>query len=328
LEKVCRNWLVDLFGLPAGTEVGFVTDATMANFAGLAAARHALLQSQGWDVEARGLFGAPPITVIVGDEVHVSVLKALGMLGLGRDRVVRVPVDGQGRMIPAAIPQIDGPTVVCLQAGNVNTGAFDPAEEIISKLQVTGAWIHIDGAFGLWAAASPSRRALARGVDKADSLATDAHKWLNVPYDSGLVIVRDKRALNAAMSTSAAYLIEGETRDPHLFVPEMSRRARAIEIWAALRSLGKVGLADLIDRSCEHARPGAGIVWTCGGHPQGHCPYPGRRHLLVRRDRMAGQNRHEDQCVLLGNHSPRCVHKPRRHPANRGRGPIARLTTR
>jgi glutamate/tyrosine decarboxylase-like PLP-dependent enzyme len=264
LEKVCRSWLVDLFGLPAGTEVGFVTDATMANFAGLAAARHALLQSQGWDVEARGLFGAPPITVIVGDEVHVSVLKALGMLGLGRDRVVRVPVDGKGRMIPAAIPQIDGPTVVCLQAGNVNTGAFDPAEEIISKLQVTGAWIHIDGAFGLWAAASPSRRALARGVDKADSLATDAHKWLNVPYDSGLVIVHDKRALNAAMSSSAAYLIEGETRDPHLFVPEMSRRARAVEIWAALRSLGKVGLADLIDRSCEHARQFAEALEKAG----------------------------------------------------------------
>jgi len=254
LEKVCRSWIADVFGLPTDTEVGFVTSATMANFAGLAAARHALLQAQGWDVEARGLFSAPPITVIVGDEVHVSLLKALSMLGLGRDRVVRVPVDGQGRMIPAQIPQIEGPTVVCLQAGNVNTGAFDPAEEIASKLQGTGAWIHIDGAFGLWAAASPSRRHLARGVEKADSLATDAHKWLNVPYDSGLVIVRDKRHLNAAMSSSAAYLIEGDTRDPHLFVPEMSRRARAIEIWAALRSLGRAGLADLIDRSCEHAR--------------------------------------------------------------------------
>jgi glutamate/tyrosine decarboxylase-like PLP-dependent enzyme len=254
LEKVCRSWIADLFGLPTEAEVGFVTSATMANFAGLAAARHALLQAQEWDVEAKGLFGAPPITVIVGDEVHVSLLKALSMLGLGRDRVVKVPVDGQGRIIPTKIPEIEGPTVVCLQAGNVNTGAFDPVEEIVSKLQGTGAWIHVDGAFGLWAAASPSRRHLARGVEKADSLATDAHKWLNVPYDSGLVIVRDKRHLNAAMSSSAAYLIEGETRDPHLFVPEMSRRARGIEIWAALRSLGRVGLADLIDRSCDHAR--------------------------------------------------------------------------
>jgi glutamate/tyrosine decarboxylase-like PLP-dependent enzyme len=254
LEKVSRNWLVDIFGLPAETEVGFVTGATMANFTGLASARHALLQAQGWDVETRGLFGAPPITVIVGDEVHVSLLKALSMLGLGLERVVRVPVDRQGRLIPGKLPAIAGPTIVCIQAGNVNTGAFDPADEIASKLQGTGAWLHVDGAFGLWAAASPARRHLLRGVEKADSLATDAHKWLNVPYDSGLVMVRDQRHLNAAMSSSAAYLLEGETRDPHLFVPEMSRRARAIEVWAALRSLGRAGLADLIECSCEHAR--------------------------------------------------------------------------
>jgi glutamate/tyrosine decarboxylase-like PLP-dependent enzyme len=266
LEKVCRFWITELLGLPTEAEVGFVTSATMANFTGLAAARHALLQAQGWDVEARGLFGAPAITVIVGDEVHVSLLKALGMLGLGRERVARVPVDGQGRMIPAQIPEIEGPTIVCLQAGNVNTGAFDPADVIASRLEGTGAWIHVDGAFGLWAAASPSRRHLARGVERADSLATDAHKWLNVPYDSGLVIVRDKRHLNAAMSSSAAYLIGGETRDPHLFVPEMSRRARAIEIWAALRSLGRAGLADLIDRSCDHATYVAHALETAGHH--------------------------------------------------------------
>ncbi len=264
LEKVCRTWITDVLGLPTEAEVGFVTSATMANFAGLAAARHALLQSQGWDVEVSGLFGSSPITVIVGDEVHVSLLKALSMLGLGRDRVVRVPVDGQGRIIPAKIPQIEGPTIVCLQSGNVNTGAFDAAEEIVSKLQGTGAWIHIDGAFGLWAAASPSRRHLTRGVEKANSLATDAHKWLNVPYDSGLVIVRDKRHLNAAMSSSAAYLTEGETRDPHLFVPEMSRRARAIEIWAALRSLGRAGLAALIDRCCDHASHFADALQEAG----------------------------------------------------------------
>jgi len=254
LEKVCRAWIADLFGLPPGVEVGFVTGATMANFTGLAAARHALLQGQGWDVEGQGLFGAPPITVIVGEEVHVSLLKALSMLGLGRDRVVKVGVDGQGRIIPEQIPQIQGPTIVCLQAGNVNTGACDPLDEVAARLHGTAAWVHVDGAFGLWAAASPSRRHLLRGLDRADSVATDAHKWLNVPYDSGLVIVRDKRHLNAAMSSSAAYLAEGETRDPHLFVPEMSRRARAIEIWAALRSLGKAGLADLIDRSCEDAQ--------------------------------------------------------------------------
>jgi glutamate/tyrosine decarboxylase-like PLP-dependent enzyme len=265
LEKVCRGWIVDLFGLPPESEVGFVTGATMANFTGLAAARHALLQAQGWDVEARGLFGAPPFTVVVGDEVHVSLLKALSMLGLGRERVVRVPVDGQGRMLAAKMPPIEGPTIVCLQAGNVNTGAFDRVDEIASSLQGTGAWIHVDGAFGLWAAASASREYLTHGVERADSLATDAHKWLNVPYDSGLVIVRDRQHLSAAMSSSAAYLIEGESRDPHRLVPEMSRRARAIEVWAALRSLGRAGLADLVDRCCDHAKHFA-LAFEGAGH--------------------------------------------------------------
>lgn len=264
LEKICRGWLTSLLGLPEQTEIGFVTGATMANFTGLAAARHALLETRGWDVEANGLFGAPPINVIVGGEVHVSLLKALSMLGLGRDRVFRVPVDGQGRMLPGEIPKIDGPTIVCIQAGNVNTGAFDPAAEIASRLRGTDAWIHVDGAFGLWAAASPSKRHLVEGLQEANSWATDAHKWLNVPYDSGLVFVRDPRHLNAAMSSSAAYLIEGETRDPHLFVPEMSRRARGIEIWAALRSLGKEGLATLIDTSCAHAQRMARALQEAG----------------------------------------------------------------
>lgn len=253
LERVCRDWLVSLLGLPAQTEVGFVTGATMANFTGLASARHAVLRAHGWDVEAQGLFGAPPITVVVGDEVHVSLLKGLGMLGLGRERVVRVPVDGQGRMVAARLPAVEGPTIVCLQAGNVNTGAFDPIGEIAARLRGSGAWIHVDGAFGLWAAASPAKRSLASGLDLADSIATDAHKWLNVPYDSGLVFVRDRSALNGAMSASAAYLIEGQIRDPHLFVPEMSRRARAVEVWAALRSLGRRGLAEMIERNCAHA---------------------------------------------------------------------------
>jgi glutamate/tyrosine decarboxylase-like PLP-dependent enzyme len=253
IEEVCRKWLLSLLELPSQAAVGFVTGATMANFTGLAAARHALLERQGWDVESRGLFGAPAIEVIVGEEVHVSLLKALSMLGLGRDRVVRVPVDDQGRMRADSIPPIDGPTVICIQAGNVNTGAFDPAAEICLKAKKSGAWVHVDGAFGLWAAAAPQKASLAKGVEGADSWATDAHKWLNVPYDSGLVLVREAQHLLAAMSSHAAYLIEGEKREPSHYVPEMSRRARGIEIWAALRSLGKRGLSDLIERCCGFA---------------------------------------------------------------------------
>ena len=253
LEKVCREWLLTLLGMPSQAQVGFVTGATMANFVGLAAARHSVLEDQGWDVEADGLFGAPPIQVIVGEEVHESVLKALRMLGLGGERVVRVPVDDQGRMIPGEIPEGRPPSIVCIQAGNVNTGAFDPAEEICLKAKDVGAWVHTDGAFGLWAAASPGKADLMAGYDQADSWSTDAHKWLNVPYDSGIVFVRNPEHLNAAMAASAAYLIEGDTRDPYLYVPEMSRRARAVEVWAALRSLGRSGLTDLIDRTCDHA---------------------------------------------------------------------------
>jgi glutamate/tyrosine decarboxylase-like PLP-dependent enzyme len=253
LEDVVRDWLVDLLGLPVGTGMGFVTGATMANFAGLAAARHALLAEQGWDVEAHGLFGAPPITVIAGNEVHVSALKAISMLGLGRERVVRVPVDGQGRMRPDSLPAIAGPTIVCLQAGNVNTGAFDDARQIIPLVKQAGAWVHVDGAFGLWAAASPTHAYHFNGYEQADSWATDAHKWLNVPYDSGLVFVRDQRYLKAAMSTSAVYLTELGHREPSHYVPELSRRARGIEVWAALRSLGRTGLADLVERCCRFA---------------------------------------------------------------------------
>lgn len=253
LEDVCMKWLLSLLGLPPEAGVGFVTGATMANFSGLAAARHALLGREDWDVGAKGLFGAPPITVIVGDEVHVSVLKALSMLGLGRDRVVRVPVDGQGRMRAEKLPEISGPTIVCMQAGNVNTGAFDPAEEVCRVARAAGAWVHVDGAFGLWALASPKRAHLARGVPDADSWATDGHKWLNVPQDSGIAFVREAEHLRAAMSATAAYLIEGQGREPYHYTPEMSRRARGVEIWAALRSLGRSGLADLIERTCSFA---------------------------------------------------------------------------
>ena len=253
LEDVCIRWLVSLLGLPQDVGVGFVTGATMANFSGLAAARHALLAREGWDVEARGLFGAPPITSIVGEEVHVSVLKALSMLGLGRDRVVRVPVDGQGRMRPDKLPKTSGPTIVCIQAGNVNTGAFDPAREICRKAHASHAWVHVDGAFGLWALTSPRHAHLAEGVLDADSWATDGHKWLNVPQDCGICFVREAESLRVAMSATAAYLIEGEGREPYHYTPEMSRRARGIEVWAALRSLGRRGLAELVDRTCGYA---------------------------------------------------------------------------
>lgn len=255
LEQVALTWLLDVLGLPAEAGGGFVTGATMANFTALAAARHAVLKQVGWDVEAQGLFGAPPITVIVGDEVHVSLLKALAMLGLGRERVVRVPVDGQGRMSPYALPRISGPTIVCIQAGNVNTGAFDPAGEIIQIAHKAGAWVHVDGAFGLWAAAVPDRARLVAGVSEADSWATDAHKWLNVPYDSGLVFCRQAAALRAAMANNpAAYLAEvGGQREPMEYTPEMSRRARGVEVWAALRSLGRSGLAEMVERCCRHA---------------------------------------------------------------------------
>ena len=253
LEEIALGWLVDLFGLPASTGGAFVTGATMANFSALAAARHALLAQADWDVEAQGLFSAPPITVIVGDEVHASPLKALALLGLGRNRVIRVPVDGQGRMRACGLRLIAGPTIVCLQAGSVNTGAFDPAAEICSAAHAAGAWVHVDGAFGLWAAASPGRAHLTAGINQADSWATDAHKWLNVPYDSGIVFVREAQHLRAAMAASAPYLVQGQGREPEQYTPEMSRRARGIEVWAALVSLGRSGLADLVERTCRYA---------------------------------------------------------------------------
>jgi glutamate/tyrosine decarboxylase-like PLP-dependent enzyme len=232
---------------------GFVTCATAANFSALAAARHTLLARAGWDVEAHGLFGAPPLTVVVGDDVHASVQKALSLVGFGRDRVVRVPVDAQGRMRLDAFPDVDDRTIVCVQAGNVNSGAFDPIPEICERAHSYDAWVHVDGAFGMWAAAAPARAHLARGVEDADSWATDAHKWLNVPYDSGLVFTRNADALRKAMSVGGAYLAQDEDRVPYQYTPDFSRRARGIEVWAALRHLGRSGLADLIERTCRYA---------------------------------------------------------------------------
>lgn len=253
IEQIVIPWLLDLLRLPDGCAGALVTGAMMANFTALAAARHAVLRKHGWDVEADGLVGAPPISVIVSEQAHPTLLKAIALLGFGHRRVVRVPVDAQGRMRSDAQPRIRGPAIVCLQAGHVNTGAFDPAEAICRPSQAAGAWVHVDGAFGLWAAAAPARRYLTAGVAEADSWVTDAHKWLNVPYDSGLVFVRDPLALEAAMTPPIGYLPQGDGREPWKYTPEASRRARGIEIWAALRSLGRAGVADLIERTCQHA---------------------------------------------------------------------------
>jgi len=254
LEQVALGWLVDVLGLPEGTGGGFVTGATVANFTALAAARNAVLARAGWDVEADGLFGAPPITVIVSAESHPTLFKSLGMLGLGRNRVVRVRTDAQGRIRAGKMPPVEGPTIVCTQAGNVNTGAFDPIGEICDAVQGEGAWVHVDGAFGLWAAASPEFEPIAAGMEKADSWATDAHKTLNVPYDSGLAFVRDADVLRAAMAITAEYLPTSVDRNPSDFTPELSRRARGVDVWAALKQLGRSGVAELVEGCCANAR--------------------------------------------------------------------------
>jgi len=255
LEQIALRWLLDLLHLPADCTGAFVTGATVANLCALAAARHGVLRKMGWDVEGKGLFGAPQITVIVGQEVHPSLTKSLGILGMGRNRIVKIPVDGQGRMRADCLPPVSGPTIICVQAGNVNTGSFDPIDAIFQRVRTKGAWLHVDGAFGLWAAAAPSRRNLTAGIADADSWATDAHKWLNVPYDCGLAFVRDPEALKAAMAISAEYLpTQSEFRNPSDFTPELSRRARGVEVWAALRSLGREGIAEMIERNCAQAR--------------------------------------------------------------------------
>ena len=259
VEEVTGGWLVDLFGLPASTSVGFTTGATMANFSALAAARSAVLARHGWDVEERGLGGAPEIALIAGEAVHATVLAAVQMLGLGRARVRRVAADEAGRVRPgtlrAALADVSGPAIVCAQAGEVNTGSFDPLDEIAALCQERGAWLHVDGAFGLWAAASPALRHLVRGVERADSWTVDGHKWLNVPYDTGYVFVRDARAHRAALAIGAAYYPDpAAERENFHFVPESSRRARGFPTWAALRSLGRSGVADLVDHCCALAR--------------------------------------------------------------------------
>lgn len=254
LEDVVLEWICEALGLPSSCHGGLVTCATQASFAALLAARHALLKKTGWDVTEDGMFGAPPIQVVVGEEVHVSLLKALSMAGFGKKRVTIVDADGQGRMRADRLPELSEQTIVCIQAGNVNTGAFDPAGEICAAAKQRGAWVHVDGAFGLWARVSPKYAHLARGFENADSWATDAHKWPNAGYDCGVVLLKNGDALRTAFGMTAAYLEPGARREPMHHTPDSSRRARGVELWAALKSLGRTGLCELVERTCAHAK--------------------------------------------------------------------------
>ncbi len=259
VEEIAADWIRDLVGLSPAWSVGYVTGCQMANFTALAAGRHHVLHAAGWDVEARGLFGAPAIDVLVSDESHYTIFNALRLLGLGGTRVRRVPTDAQGAMRADEAARMladgTGPCIVCAQAGNVNTGAFDGIDAIADAAGRRGAWLHVDGAFGLWAAASPAFARLVAGIARADSIATDAHKWLNVPYDCGIVMTSHRDAHRRSMTLGAAYIVESSAqRDPHEYVPEESRRARAVPVYAALRALGRSGLADLVERCCRLAR--------------------------------------------------------------------------
>jgi len=268
-EEVAAEWALELLGLPPTASVGFTTGAQMANFTCLAAARHAVLSQFGWQVERHGLFGAPEIEVVVGEEVHVTVLNALRLLGLGEERVRRVAADRNGAMdagaLVAALAGGRGPAIVCAQAGNVNTGACDPLEPIAEAAAARGAWLHVDGAFGLWAAASPRFARLVAGRGRADSWAVDAHKWLNVPYDCALAVVADPAAHQHAMVVAAPYLqASGDRRHPSYLVPEASRRARSVPVYAALRALGRDGVAQLVERCCDHAALMASLLREAG----------------------------------------------------------------
>jgi glutamate/tyrosine decarboxylase-like PLP-dependent enzyme len=271
-EQVAGEWLLDLLGLPNGASTGLPSGAGLANAVGLAAGRHAVLERAGWDVEKHGLYGAPELEVIIGDEAHATVLTSLQYLGLGRERVTRIPVDGQGAILAeplaAAVAQAnERPLLICAQAANVNTGAFDPFNAIADAAAGhPNAWLHIDGAFGLWAATVPGLRHLVAGAERADSWSTDAHKWLNVGYDCGFVAVRDPLAHRAAMSVVAAYLLPGgANREPWEYVLDSSRRARGFALYAALRSLGREGVSELVDRCCRLARRMAQCLETVEG---------------------------------------------------------------
>ncbi len=255
VESVALDWLRQLFGFPDDTAGAFVTGATMAGFTCLAAARHALLKREGWNVEEQGLNGAPKITVVMSDEQHPTIVKALKFLGFGTSEIVRLPTDSQGRVLPDKWPDdLSGPVLLCLQAGNVNTGAFDPFDKVIPLARRCNAWVHVDGAFGLWAAVAPDRQHLTAGFTEADSWSVDGHKWLNVTYDSGLAFVRDSGALRNAVGFEAPYLPMTDERQPFHFTPESSRRMRGIEVWAVLKSIGSKGLAEHIEANCRQAK--------------------------------------------------------------------------
>jgi glutamate/tyrosine decarboxylase-like PLP-dependent enzyme len=267
VEEVCRGWLAELLGLPPDVSVAYVTGCQMAHVTALAAARHHVLAQAGWDVAQDGLAGAPPIRVVVGAKRHVTIDRALRLLGIGAVSLEVVPVDDQGRMRVDELRLGDGPTIVCGQAGEVNTGAFDDLDAIADIAAEAGAWFHVDGAFGLWAAASPPLRHLLRGSERADSWATDGHKWLNVPYDSGLAFCAHPEAHRAAMSVTASYLVHAEDkrhRDQVDWTPEFSRRARGFPIYAAIRSLGRAGIAEMIERCCAHAQRFAEVLEAGG----------------------------------------------------------------
>ena len=266
LEAVCEKWLIELLGLPPACVAGFVSGTSMATMCGLAAGRYELLRRQGWDVNGQGLFGAPPFRVVVGAEAHSTVFKALALLGLGKERVELVPVDEQGRMRADLTPALDSNTLLILQAGNVNSGSFDPLDELCDRARAAGSWVHIDGAFGLWAAASANQRHLTRGMEKADSWSVDGHKTLNTPYDSGIVLCKHPEVLSAAMQATGSYIIYGENRDGMLYTPEMSRRSRSIELWATLKSIGKSGVEELVDGLCERAQQCAQALHAQGFH--------------------------------------------------------------
>jgi glutamate/tyrosine decarboxylase-like PLP-dependent enzyme len=253
LEAVSERWLVDLLHLPASTALGLVSGTSTSLLCGLVAARDELLRRRDWDVSAKGLFGAPEIRVVLGSQAHGTVSKALSILGLGRERVEVVQSDDQGRLIAGALPALDPTTLVVAQAGNVNTGAFDPLADICAAARSAGAWVHVDGAFGLWAGASRTKRHLYHGAEQADSWSADAHKTLNAPYDCGLVLCRDRSALVSALQATGSYLQTSEHRDGMLFTPEMSRRARAVDLWATLKTLGRSGVEALVDGLCDRA---------------------------------------------------------------------------
>ena len=270
IEEITGGWLKHIAGLRSDASVGFVTGCQMANFTSLAAARHHVLREAGWDVEARGLAGAPKVTIVTSDESHYTIFMALRLLGFGAETAIRIPTDDQGRMradeLAKALAGVTGPCIICAQAGNVNTGGFDPINDIADivnqhagtlepmNVGASRPWLHVDGAFGLWAAASPTRAHFVNGIARADSVASDAHKWLNVPYDCGLVFTNHPEAHRSAMSLAAAYIQATDVeRDPHEFTPEESRRGRAVPVYAALRSLGADGLGEMIERNCRLA---------------------------------------------------------------------------